>query len=94
MAERSGVSDGTSKWYLDEDTRIDSFSGTPANVVTNGHALFFDNDSLDGTSEEDFGLDGGSHYPSASASMTVKSHTKSPNLPIPMRSSDKRFCLR
>lgn len=45
--------DDTSKWYLDEDTHIASFSGTAANVITNGYTLFVDDVALDGTTESD-----------------------------------------
>lgn len=45
--------DDTSKWYLDEDTHIASFSGTAANVITNGYTLYVDDVALDGTTESD-----------------------------------------
>ncbi len=45
--------DDTSKWYLDEDTHIASFSGTAANVITNGYTLFVGDVALDGTTESD-----------------------------------------
>jgi len=50
--------DDTSKWYLDEDTYISTFSGTAANVITNGYTLFVDNVALDVTSGEDSGSNG------------------------------------
>ncbi len=43
--------DDTSKWYLDSDTYIDSFSGTAANVISNGYTLYVDDVALDGTSD-------------------------------------------
>ncbi|MBR3663245.1 MAG: hypothetical protein IKN64_01155 [Desulfovibrio sp.] len=45
--------DATSKWYLDDDTYIDAFTGTAANVITNGHTLYVDNVALEGTTEND-----------------------------------------
>ncbi|MBQ9452837.1 MAG: hypothetical protein IJU65_06045, partial [Desulfovibrio sp.] len=45
--------DDTSKWYLDGDTHIASFSGTAANVITNGYTLYVDDVALDGTTESD-----------------------------------------
>ncbi len=51
--------DDTSKWYLDEDTYIDSFSGTAANVINNGYTLYVNNVALEGTSDSDSGTDSG-----------------------------------
>ena len=51
--------DDTSKWYLDGDTHIASFSGTAANVITNGYTLYVDDVALDGTTASDgSGADG------------------------------------
>jgi len=47
--------DDTSKWYLGEDTYISEFSGTAANVINNGHALYVDGVALEGTSDSDDG---------------------------------------
>ncbi len=45
--------DAASKWYLDGDAYINSFSGTAANVITNGHTLYVNNSPLSGTTESD-----------------------------------------
>ncbi len=66
MGDVSVNLDDTSRWYLDEDTYIGSFSGPAANVISNGYALYVDGAALDGTSESDSGFDGGTYNPSAS----------------------------
>ena len=43
--------DSTSKWYLTADTEISSFSGTAANVITNGYSLTVNGVELDGTTD-------------------------------------------
>ena len=43
--------DSSSKWYLEGDTYITSFSGTAANVITGSYNLYVNNTVLDGTSE-------------------------------------------
>ena len=45
--------DSTSKWYLTGDTYIKSFSGTAANVITNGYTLYVNGTALSGTSDSD-----------------------------------------
>ena len=45
--------DDTSKWYLQEDTYIASFSGTAANVITGNYSLYVNGNVLDGTSTTD-----------------------------------------
>ena len=45
--------DSSSKWYLEGDTYITSFSGTAANVITGSYNLYVNNTVLDGTSETD-----------------------------------------
>ena len=45
--------DSSSKWYLEDDTYISSFSGTAANVITGGHTLYVNNSPLSGTTESE-----------------------------------------
>lgn len=45
--------DDTSKWYLTGDTYITSFSGTAANVITNGYTLYVNGTALSGTTESE-----------------------------------------
>ena len=45
--------DATSKLYLQADADIASFSGDPANVVTNGHTLYVKGVALEGTTESE-----------------------------------------
>ena len=43
--------DSTSKLYLEADADISSFSGNPANVITNGHTLYVNGKALAGTTD-------------------------------------------
>ena len=45
--------DGTSKWELTGDTYITGFSGSAANVITNGYTLYVNGAALSGTTEAD-----------------------------------------
>lgn len=43
--------DSTSKWVLTADTYISSFSGSAANVISNGYTLYVNGTALSGTTE-------------------------------------------
>ena len=45
--------DSSSKWYLTSNIELDSFSGTAANVITNGYSITVDGATLDGTTDSD-----------------------------------------
>lgn len=45
--------DADSKWYLQGDTYISSFSGTAANVITGNYTLYVNSVALDGTTESE-----------------------------------------
>ena len=43
--------DDSSKWYLTEDTYINSFEGNVANIMNNGFSVYVNNNLLDGTTD-------------------------------------------
>ncbi|MBR1843038.1 MAG: S-layer homology domain-containing protein [Oscillospiraceae bacterium] len=45
--------DSTSKWVLTADTYISSFSGSAANVISNGYTLYVNGTALSGTTESE-----------------------------------------
>ncbi|MBQ4426146.1 MAG: S-layer homology domain-containing protein [Oscillospiraceae bacterium] len=45
--------DSTSKWVLTADTYISSFTGSAANVISNGYTLYVNGTALSGTTESD-----------------------------------------
>ncbi|MBR1730473.1 MAG: hypothetical protein IJ728_13230, partial [Selenomonadaceae bacterium] len=70
--------DSSSKWYLEENTYISSFSGTAANVITGSYKLYVNGTALSGTSTSDSGssddtLTSGLTYNSAKTAVTVDS---------------------
>lgn len=71
--------DDTSKWVLTADTYIAEFSGSAANVISNGYTLYVNGTALEGTSDKEENLDDTREETSADA---VAQAAESNNVPV------------